>query len=114
MSPSNRPGTGRYGRGLVSASFCSIVAFGQPMSVDFLGPHTFGQFGPMVLLTGIIAAAGWWLFQRFGVGAADEAEREVVAPAVAEAMWSDLLEGAALTEAQSAAETESRESTTTA
>lgn len=53
-----------------------------------LGGVSFSDGGPALLLLGIFAAAGWWMFRRFGSGQdgldmTAEAETELVAaPAV--------------------------------
>ncbi len=70
------------------ASLCGIIGFGVPMSVDFIGPHTFSDVGPIVGVLAVLGAATVWLFRRYG----GDDGRETLAPEVSEAMWAELEE----------------------
>lgn len=67
-------------------SLCSIIGYGHPMHVDFIGGQTFAQIGPLLGILAVVGLGAMWLYRRYGSG------RDVVAPEVNEALWAELEE----------------------
>lgn len=91
------------------AALCGIPviggANGGPIPTDLFNMPTLGQFLPVALAVGVFAAAGVWMFKRWGGQAGvpaptEEDDRMVVAATASERLWSEF-DAAAAADGQS-------------